>query len=160
MLLLIAAFAVFMDGLDGSIVNVVLQVMAAEFGIDISGSSWVVIAYLLFMAGFILAFGKVADNGKIRGVFSIGFGIFAIGSLMCALSPSLEFIVAARALQGLGASMIAAAAALLVTRFLPKERRGFGMGVIATTGGIALTFGPPLGGFISAYLSWHWIFFN
>ena len=158
MLLLIAAFAVFMDGLDGSIVNVVLPVMAAEFNIDISGSSWVVIAYLLFMAGFILAFGKVADNGKIRGVFSIGFGIFALGSLICALSPSLECIVAARALQGLGASMIAAAAPLLVTRFLPKERRGFGMGVIATTGGIALTFGPPLGGFISAYLSWHWIF--
>lgn len=147
-----------MDGLDGSIVNVILPVMAVEFGIDISGSSWVVIAYLLFMAGFILAFGKIADNGKIRGIFSLGFAIFAVGSLICALAPSLECIIAARALQGLGASMIAAAAPLLVTRFLPRNKRGFGMGVIATTGGIALTFGPPLGGFISSYLSWHWIF--
>ena len=152
MILLIAAFAIFMDGLDGSIVNVALPVIAAELGVDISGSSWVVMAYLLITAGFILAFGKIADQGRIRQVFSVGFGIFAAGSLFCAVSPGLEYMIAARALQGLGASMIAAAAPLLVTRFLPEGMRGLGMGVIATTGGVALTFGPPIGGLITAYV--------
>ncbi|MDO5845618.1 MAG: MFS transporter [Methanocorpusculum sp.] len=158
LLLLIAAFAIFMDGLDCSIVNVALPVIAAEFGMDISAGSWVVMAYMLVMAGFILAFGKVADNGKIRTVFSIGFAIFAIGSFLSAVVPLFGMMVAARALQGLGASMIAAAAPLLITRFLPENMRGLGMGVIATAGGVALTFGPPLGGLLTAYLSWHWIF--
>ena len=158
MILLIAAFAIFMDGLDSSIVNVALPVIAGDFGVDISGSSWVVMAYLLIMAGFILAFGKIADQGRIRQVFSAGFAVFAIGSLICAVSPDLTCMIAARAMQGLGASMIAAAAPLLVTRFLPEGMRGLGMGVIATTGGVALPFGPPIGGLITAYLGWHWIF--
>lgn len=71
---------------------------------------------------------------------------------------NLPFMIFARAVQGVGASMIAAAAPLIITRFLPETKRGLGMGVIATTGGIALTFGPPLGGIITEYLSWHWIF--
>lgn len=158
MLMLIAAFAIFMDSLDSSIVNVAMPVIASEYGIDISAGSWIVMAYLLIMAGFILAFGRVADNGKIRQVFAIGFFVFAAGSLLSALAPSLTIMIVARAIQGLGASMIAAAAPLLITRFLPEGKRGLGMGVIATTGGIALTFGPPLGGLLTAYLSWHWIF--
>lgn len=158
LILLIAAFAIFMDGLDSSIVNVALPVIAGEYGVDISGSSWIVMAYLVLMAGFILAFGKIADNGRIKQIFAIGFGIFALGSFVCAVSPTLEIMIGARAVQGLGASMIAAAAPLLITRFLPENKRGFGMGVIATTGGIALTLGPPLGGLITAYLSWHWMF--
>lgn len=142
MILLIAAFALFMDGLDGSIVNVALPVIAGDFGVDISGSSWVVMAYLLIMAGFILTFGKIADQGRIRQIFSVGFAVFAIGSFICVVSPTLSCMIAARALQGLGASMIAAAAPLLVTRFLPEGMRGLGMGVIATTGGVALTSAP------------------
>ena len=67
MILLIAALAIFMNGLDGSIVNVALPVIAGDFGVDISGSSWVVMAYLLIMAGFILAFGKIADQGVSGG---------------------------------------------------------------------------------------------
>ncbi len=158
LLMLISAFAIFMDSLDSSIVNVAMPVIAAEYGVDISAGSWIVMAYLLIMAGFMLAFGRVADNGKIREVFSIGFFIFAAGSLLSALAPTLAVMIGARALQGLGASMIAAAAPLLVTRFLPEGKRGLGMGVIATTGGVAFTFGPPLGGLLTAFLSWHWIF--
>ena len=158
LILLIAAFAIFMDGLDTSIVNVALPVIAGDLGIDISGSSWVVMAYLLFLAGFMLAFGKIADNGRIKTIFVIGFALFAASSLVCALSPDMTVMIAARAAEGLGASMIAAAAPLLITRFLPENRRGLGMGVIATAGGIATAFGPALGGFITEFLSWHWIF--
>lgn len=67
-------------------------------------------AYLLIMAGFILAFGKIADQGRIRQIFSVGFAVFAIGSFICVVSPTLSCMIAARALQDLGASMIAAAA--------------------------------------------------
>lgn len=158
LILLTAVFAIFMDGLDSSIVNVALPVMASEYGIDISQSSWIVMSYLIIMAGFILTFGKIADNGRIRKIFVAGFSVFALGSLLCAISSSLDIMIAARAVQGLGASMIAASAPLLITRFLPENKRGFGMGVIATAGGIALAMGPPLGGLITAYLSWHWIF--
>lgn len=158
LILLIAAFAIFMDGLDTSIVNVALPVIAADLHIDISGSSWVVMAYLLFLAGFMLAFGKIADNGKIQTIFIIGFALFAASSLVCALSPNMAVMIIARACEGLGASMIAADAPLLITRFLPENRRGLGMGVIATAGGIATAFGPALGGFITEFLSWHWIF--
>lgn len=158
MLLLTSAFAIFMDGFDSSIVNSALPVIAAGYETDISSSSWVVMAYMLLMAGFLLSFGKIADNGRIREVFSIGFAFFSIGSLFCALSPSLEIMIASRAFQGLGASMIAAAAPLIITRFLPIDKRGFGMGVIAATGGIAFALGPPAGGLIASYLSWHWMF--
>ncbi|HJJ35800.1 MAG TPA: MFS transporter, partial [Methanocorpusculum sp.] len=158
LLLLIAAFAIFVDGLDSSIVNVALPVIAADFNIDISNGSWIVMAYGLFLAGFILAFGRVADNGRIRQIFMLGFAIFALGSLLCVLSPSLEIMIAARAVQGVGASMIAAVAPLIITRFLPETKRGLGMGVIATTGGVALVCGPTIGGLITSYISWHWIF--
>ena len=157
-LLLIAAFAIFVDSLDNSIVNVALPVIATDFEIDITTGSWVTMIYGLFLAGFILAFGRVADNGRIQKIFILGFTIFSLGSLLCAASMNLPFMIFARAVQGVGASMIAAAAPLIITRFLPETKRGLGMGVIATTGGIALTFGPPLGGIITEYLSWHWIF--
>ena len=157
-ILLITAFAILMDGLDQSIVNVALPVIAGEFGIDISTGSWIVMMYGLFLAGFILAFGKVADNGRIHKIFMLGFAIFALGSLFCAVSPNFVFMVVSRGIQGLGASMIAATAPLAVTRFLPENRRGFGMGVIATAGGVAFAFGPAVGGLLTAALSWDWIF--
>ena len=157
-LLLIAAFAIFVDSLDNSIVNVALPVIASEFGIEITTGSWIAMTYGLFLAGFILAFGRIADNGKIQKIFILGFTIFSLGSLLCAASMNLPVMIAARAVQGIGASMIAAAAPLIITRFLPGSKCGLGMGVIATTGGIALTFGPPLGGLLTEYLSWHWIF--
>lgn len=157
-ILLITAFAILMDGLDQSVVNVALPVIAGEYGVDISSGSWVVMVYGLFLAGFILAFGKVADNGRIQKIFILGFAIFALGSLVCALSPNFIIMVVSRGIQGLGASMIAATAPLAVTRFLPENQRGFGMGVIATAGGIAFAFGPAIGGLLTAALSWHWIF--
>lgn len=78
-LLLIAAFAIFVDSLDNSIVNVALPVIATDFEIDITTGSWVTMIYGLFLAGFILAFGRVADNGRIQKIFILGFTIFSLG---------------------------------------------------------------------------------
>ena len=157
-LVILAAFAVFVDGIDCSIVNVAMPVMTADFGIDISLGAWIVMAYGLFLAGFILAFGRLAENGRIQKIFILGFAVFSFGSLLCALAPTFAVIVTARAVQGVGAAMIAAVSPLIIVKFLPEHKHGFGMGVIATTGGLALTLGPSLGGIITTLLSWHWVF--
>ncbi len=120
--------------------------------------SWIVVAYRLFLAGSILAFGRAADNGRIQQIFVLEFAVFSFGSILCTFAPSLEIMVTSRTLQGGGASMIAAVSPLIITRFMPKTKRSLRMGVIATTGGIALTFGPPLGGLLTSYLSWNWVF--
>ncbi|MFY9801129.1 MAG: MFS transporter, partial [Methanoregula sp.] len=158
--LLLAAIAlgVVMDGIDGSIVNVALPTMAAYFETDTGTIAWVIITYLLMMAGLILVFGKLSDRGYAKKLFLLGFVIFTLGSAACGIAPTLDILLAARLVQGLGAAMIAAVAPLLCIRYLPKEMLGTAMGVIAATVSIGFAAGPAIGGILTQYLSWHWIF--
>jgi EmrB/QacA subfamily drug resistance transporter len=158
--LLLAAIAlgVVMDGIDGSIVNVALPTMAAYFDTDTGTIAWVIIAYLLMMAGLLLVFGKIADRGGAKRLFLLGFVIFTLGSAACGIAPTLEILLAARLVQGIGAAMIAAVVPLLCIRFLPKEMLGTALGVIAATASIGFAAGPAIGGILTQYLSWHWIF--
>ncbi|HJK19991.1 MAG TPA: MFS transporter, partial [Methanocorpusculum sp.] len=116
-------------------------------------------AYFLFLVGLIPLFGKIAVHGKLQEVFCAGFVVFTIGSVVCGFAPDLLMLVAARAVQGVGASMIAVVAPLLVVRLMPPRHWGMGMGMAATAGAVALVFGPVLGGILTEYLSWHWCFF-
>ncbi|HJK08612.1 MAG TPA: MFS transporter [Methanocorpusculum sp.] len=152
------AIGVIMDGLDGSIVNVVLPVIAADFGTDTGTIAWVVITYLLMMAGFLLVFGKLADRGHIRKIFLGGFVIFTAGSAACGLSPDLYCLLGARMFQGIGAAMIAAAAPMLCVKCLPARMLGLALGVLTMATSIGFAAGPALGGILTHYLSWHWIF--
>ena len=158
--LLLAAIAlgVVMDGIDGSIVNVALPTMAAYFDTDTGTIAWVIITYLLMMAGLLLVFGKLADRGYRKKLFLLGFVIFTLGSAACGISPTLEILLAARLVQGTGAAMIAAVAPLLCIRYLPREMLGTALGVIAATASIGFAAGPAIGGILTQYLSWHWIF--
>lgn len=158
--LLLAAIAlgVVMDGIDGSIVNVALPTMAAYFDTDTGTIAWVIITYLLMMAGLLLVFGKIADKGYAKKLFLMGFIIFTLGSAACGIAPTLDILLAARLVQGLGAAMIAAVAPLLCIRYLPKDMLGTALGVIAATASIGFAAGPAIGGIITQYLSWHWIF--
>jgi len=158
LLLAAVALGVIMDGLDGSIVNVVLPVIAADFGTDTGTIAWVVITYLLMMAGFLLVFGKFADRGHIRKIFVGGFVIFTAGSAVCGLSPDLFWLLAARMFQGIGAAMIAAAAPMLCVKCLPPKMLGLALGVLTMASSIGFAAGPALGGILTHYLSWHWIF--
>lgn len=158
LLLAAVALGVIMDGLDGSIVNVVLPVIAADFGTDTGTIAWVVITYLLMMAGFLLVFGKLADRGHIRKIFVGGFVIFTAGSAVCGLSPDLFWLLAARMFQGVGAAMIAAAAPMLCVKCLPPKMLGLALGVLTMASSIGFAAGPALGGILTHYLSWHWIF--
>jgi MFS family permease len=158
--LLLAAIAlgVVMDGIDGSIVNVALPTMAAYFDTDTGTIAWVIITYLLMMAGLLLVFGKLADRGLAKKLFLVGFIIFTVCSAACGIAPTLDILLAARILQGTGAAMIAAVAPLLCIRYLPKEMLGTALGVIAATASIGFAAGPAIGGILTQYLSWHWIF--
>nr|WP_320162000.1 MFS transporter [uncultured Methanoregula sp.] len=152
------ALGVVMDGIDGSIVNVALPTMATYFHTDTGTIAWVIITYLLMMAGLLLVFGKFADRGLTKRLFLLGFVIFTISSVACGIAPSLGILLAARLVQGLGAAMIAAVAPLLCIRYLPKEMLGTALGVIAATASIGFAAGPAIGGILTQHLSWHWIF--
>src|SRR5512145_3226440 len=152
------ALGVVMDGIDGSIVNVALPTMAVHFDTDTGTIAWVIITYLLMMAGLLLVFGKLAERGLAKKLFLAGFVIFTIASATCGIAPTLDILLAARLVQGLGAAMIAAVAPLLCIRYLPKEMLGTALGVIAATASIGFAAGPAIGGILTQYLSWHWIF--
>lgn len=158
--LLLAAISlgVVMDGIDGSIVNVALPTMAAYFDTDTGTIAWVIITYLLMMAGLLLVFGKLADRGLAKKLFLLGFVIFTLGSAACGISPSLDILLASRLVQGVGAAMIAAVAPLLCIRYLPQAMLGTALGVIAATISIGFAAGPAIGGILTQHLSWHWIF--
>ncbi len=158
LLLAAAATGMLFDGLDSSIVNIVLPQMSESFGIDAGTVSWVVITYLLMMAGLILVFGKIAERGLLRKIFLGGLLIFTLGSAACGLSPNFGFLLASRILQGIGAAMIAATAPLLCVTYLPKNMLGMSLGTMAMTVSIGAVAGPAIGGVITHYLTWHWIF--
>ena len=153
-----AALGILMDGIDGSIVNVALPTIASAFNTDTGTVAWVIITYLLMMAGLVLVVGNIADRGAMQRLFILGLVLFTIGSAACGLSPTLTVLLAARVVQGIGAAMIAAVAPLLCVRYLPSGMLGAAMGVLAASSSIGFAAGPALGGLITHVLSWHWIF--
>jgi EmrB/QacA subfamily drug resistance transporter len=110
------------------------------------------------MAGLILVFGNLADRGIMKRVFVGGLVLFTVGSAACGFAPGLGVLLAARIVQGIGAAMIAAVASLLCVRCLPPQMIGLAMGVLAASSSIGFAAGPALGGILTHYLSWHWIF--
>lgn len=155
LLLATIALGMFLDGLDGTIVNVALPDISESFHIDSSVSSWIVTIYFLVLAGLVLVFGKLCDSGAIKKIVMAGFLVFSLGSLACGLSFSIESLLAFRAVQGIGASMLAASSVMLAVKFLPPGRTGYGLtlGVLGASVGGAV--GPALGGVLASVLSWH-----
>ncbi|MGN0097786.1 MAG: MFS transporter [Candidatus Methanomethylophilaceae archaeon] len=156
---IVIALAMFLDGLDGTIVNVALPSIAGSFGIGTSASSWVSTVYFLVMAGLILVFGKICDKGAVRKVMVAGLLIFSISSLACGLSGVLSELIVFRAVQGIGASMIASSCMLATVSFLPPRKITFGLSVSLLGWSLGAAAGPALGGILTEMLSWHWIFF-
>jgi len=158
LLLAAAAIGMLFDGLDSSIVNIVLPQISESFGTDTGTVSWVVMTYLLMMAGLILVFGKIAQQGFLQKIFLAGLLVFTLGSAACGLSPNFGFLLASRVFQGIGAAMIAATAPLLCVTYLPKNMLGMSLGTMAMTVSIGAVAGPAIGGFLTHYLSWYWVF--
>jgi len=152
------AFASFMAQLDSSIVNVSLPTIARYFEVGTSAVSWVVLSYLLAIVALLLPAGKLGDTVGQKKTFLVGYSLFAGGSLLCGLAPTLALLVVARVVQGAGAALLSTSAYALVPRCLPRESTGWAFGMLATAAALGVTCGAPLGGLITGYLSWHWIF--
>lgn len=159
LLLATIALGMFLDGLDGTIVNVALPDISASFGIDSSTASWIVTIYFLVLAGLVLIFGKLCDSGAIKKIVIGGFLIFTAGSLLCGLSNDIVLLLVSRVIQGTGAAMLAASAVMLAVKFLPPGKIGFGLALVVLGSSTGAAVGPALGGVLAEYLSWHWIFF-
>lgn len=163
LLIFVVTLAAFMSALDGTIVNIAIPTISEVFDLSASSVSWVATIYLLVMAGCILICGKVADVVGFKKVFLAGFAIFTIGSFACGFFPGLlnsyPSLLIGRVLQALGGSMLMAIAPAMITTFIPPEQKGKAMGILMTIAALGTALGPVLGGFLTQYLSWEWIFY-
>jgi EmrB/QacA subfamily drug resistance transporter len=155
----LVAGAYFMEMLDGTVVVSALPQMAASFGVQPIDLNIGVSAYLLTLAVLIPASGWVADRYGPRAVFGWAIVIFTAASILCGLSTSLWFFTAARILQGLGGALMVPVGRLIVLRNTQKADLMRAIAVITWPGLAAPVLGPPIGGFLTTYWSWHWIFF-
>ncbi len=153
------AGAFFMEMLDGTIIATALPQMARSFHVGPVSLNIGMTAYLLTLAVFIPISGWLADRFGARSVFSSAIGVFTLASVLCGLCGSLPHFIWARILQGVGGAMMVPVGRLIVLRTAPKEKLTQVLAWITWPALSALVIGPPLGGFITTYFSWHWIFF-
>ena len=156
----VVAIGVLMATLDSSIVNISLPVIARSFQRPLSGvMQWVVMAYLLVIVALLLTGGRLGDMFGRKPVWQAGLALFTLGSVSCGLAPSVGALIAARALQGVGAALLMAMSPALLTAAFPVSERGRALGMNALSVAVGVSTGPPLGGLITGRLSWRWIFF-
>ena len=148
----------FMGALDESIVNVSLPTISSYFGVDQVRVQWIILVYLLIIVGLTAAAGYLGDKFSSKLVFQIGMIIFAAGSILCVFSVSLEMLVIARAVQGIGATGTLANGNALITRFTTEEKRGLAIGLSALIAALGVVIGPILGGILTQYFGWQSIF--
>ncbi|HEY6472031.1 MAG TPA: MFS transporter [Acidimicrobiales bacterium] len=157
--LLAVCLGFFVIQLDATVVNVALPSISKELGASLSRLQWVVDAYTLALAGFMLTSGSLADRVGARRMFSLGIAVFTAGSLACSLAPGQDFLVGARVVQGLGAAaLLPCSLALLVHQFPDHRRRARAIGAWGAAGSVGVAAGPVLGGALIATVGWRAIF--
>src|ERR1700709_2223040 len=155
---LIVATALFMENMDSTVIATSLPDTAAYIGPSPLTLKLAITSYLLSLAVFIPASGWTADRFGARAVFSIAIAVFMLGSIGCALSSSVTDFVIARIVQGIGGAMSPPGGRLVLLRWIDKSALVNAMAWVTVPALVAPVIGPPLGGFITTYLSWHWIF--
>jgi len=155
---LIVATALFMENMDSTVISTSLPAIAAALGTNPLALKLAVTSYLLSLAIFIPASGWTADRYGTRNVFRAAIAVFVLGSIGCAASHSLQEFVLARIVQGMGGAMMTPVGRLIMVRSIDKRRLLNAMALVTIPALIGPICGPPLGGFITTYASWHWIF--
>ena len=155
---LIIAVALFMENMDSTVIATSLPAIAVDIGTNPLALKLAVTSYLLSLAVFIPASGWAADRFGARTVFRAAIAVFVIGSIGCAISGSLTDFVIARIVQGMGGAMMTPVGRLIMVRSIPKRELVGAMAWVTTPALIGPVVGPPIGGFITTYASWHWIF--
>jgi EmrB/QacA subfamily drug resistance transporter len=152
--------AQFMVILDVAIVNVALPSIKSDLGFSQTSLQWVISAYAIMFGGVLLLGGRLADLLGRRRLFVAGLALFAASSLLCGLAWSEGSLIIFRALQGLGGALLAPAAlSLLMTTFAEGRERNLALGIYGAASGSGAAAGVLLGGLLTSYLSWSWIFF-
>jgi EmrB/QacA subfamily drug resistance transporter len=157
--LLAVCTGVFMLLLDITIVNVALPYIQQAFHASLSDLQWVIDAYALTLAAFLLTAGSIGDLVGRRLVFAVGIVAFTIGSALCGFAPDATFLALSRAFQGIGGAIMFATSLALLADAFPARERGVAFGVFGAVTGVAVAVGPVLGGALTSGLSWRWIFF-
>jgi MFS family permease len=159
LLLSLLILAQFMVILDFTIVQVALPSIGREFGVSVNGLQWIVTAYGLTLAGFLMLSGRMGDIYGHKRLFIIGVLLFSLASLAGGLAPSEIVLIVARVVQGLGAAMPSATGlSILVAIFPEGKERNRSLGIFAAASGSGFAAGMILGGVITATLGWRWVF--
>ncbi|CBG88708.1 MFS transporter [Citrobacter rodentium] len=156
---LLVAGAFFMEFIDGTVIATALPDMASSFGVQAVDLNIGISAYLITLAVLIPASGWIADRFGARKVFTLALAIFTLASVFCGLSTTLESFLAMRILQGVGGALMVPVGRLAVLRTTPKHQLITAIATLTWPALVAPIIGPPLGGFITSYANWRWIFF-
>lgn len=156
--LLVVTSAVFVSALTGSMVNVVIPTIRAEFGASAAQAGWVVTGFALAFAVSVPLYGRVSDLFGVRRVFVLGVLGFALGGLLCTLAPTLAVLIAGRVVQAAGGAAIPALATIAIAKTLPPGSRGGALGLVASSVGLGSAVGPIAGGTVGQLFGWRALF--
>src|SRR3990170_5654227 len=154
----ITSAALFMVTLDNLVVTTALPVIRQDLGASLEQLEWTVNAYTLTFAVLLLTGAALGDRFGRRRLFGIGLAIFTLASALAALAPSSGALIGARALQGLGGAIVLPLTLTILSAAVPPERRGLALGAWGGISGLAVAFGPVVGGAVVEGISWQWIF--
>ena len=158
LMMVVVFVSTFMDGLDGSIVNMAIPTMASEFGMDVSTMSWITTSYMLTLAGLLVVFAKISTNIGPKRVMLWGLAVFTAASLLCGMSDSFETLLIFRISQGVGAAMMCSSGPILCTENLTGKEVGTGIAVISAGSALGFAMGPGVGGMLLEVMPWNGIF--
>src|SRR6516164_5232573 len=154
----LTSFAGFMVTLDNLVVTTALPVIRKDLGAGLGGLEWTVNAYTLTFAVFLLTGAALGDRFGRRRMLAIGLSIFTLSSAAAALAPSIVALDVARAFQGIGGAIVMPLTLTILSAAVPQEKRGLALGAWGGITGLAIAFGPVVGGAVVSGISWHWIF--
>lgn len=157
-ILVLAALAAFMTALDTLVVTTALSTIRSDLGASVEQLEWTVNAYNLSFAVLLMTAAALGDRFGRRRLFAGGIGLFVLASAACALAPSVGALIAARAIQGVGAATVTTLALALVSAAFPPQTRGSALGIFFALNGLAVAGGPLVGGAITEGIAWQWIF--
>nr|WP_295774042.1 MFS transporter [Rhodoferax sp.] len=152
------SLSMLLSSLGTSIANVGLPTLAHAFNASFQQVQWVVLAYLLAITTLIVSVGRLGDIFGRRRLLLVGIGLFAVASVVCGIAPNLWLLIAARAVQGLGAATMMALTMAFISETVPKEKTGSAMGLLGTMSAVGTALGPSLGGVLIAGMGWQAIF--
>src|SRR5579859_5981112 len=157
--LLVVSLGFFMTLLDLTIVNIAIPNLIIKLHASLDDVLWVINAYALVLAVLVITAGRLGDLIGPRIMFTSGIAVFTAASAACGLAPSPGWLIAFRAVQGLGAAMLMPQTLTIITNTFPPERRGAAFGVWGAVAGVATIAGPTLGGLLVTAFDWRWIFY-